>query len=65
MPVFKKYFFSETQLKDVIGIFIFSFLLSELEHKPCDRAVPGPYSSVAGTTLPIVLLTTLATTVAL
>ncbi|CAG4914836.1 unnamed protein product [Colias eurytheme] len=39
--------------------------LDELEHVPCDGAVTGPYSSVAGTTLPIVLLTTLATSAAL
>ncbi|CAH0725322.1 unnamed protein product, partial [Brenthis ino] len=39
--------------------------LNELEHVPCDGAVTGPYSSVAGTTLPIILLTTLAITVAL
>lgn len=37
---------------------------TELEHVPCDRAVTGPYSSVAGTTLPILMLTALATTVA-
>lgn len=41
------------------------FSISELEHVPCDGAVTGPYSSVAGTSLPIVLLTALATTAAL
>ncbi|KAI8424410.1 hypothetical protein MSG28_002920 [Choristoneura fumiferana] len=30
--------------------------LNELEHVPCDGAVTGPYSSVAGTTLPFSLL---------
>nr|ABB76665.1 acetylcholinesterase 2 [Cydia pomonella] len=39
--------------------------LNELERVPCDGAVTGPYSSVAGTTLPVVLLTALATTAAL
>ncbi|KAI8424413.1 hypothetical protein MSG28_002920 [Choristoneura fumiferana] len=30
--------------------------LNELEHVPCDGAVTGPYSSVAGTTLPVIQL---------
>lgn len=47
------------------GIHYYLMNIPELEHVPCDGAVTGPYSSVAGTTLPIVLLTTLAISVAL
>lgn len=48
-----------------MNIINYFLLFTEMENKPCDRAVTGPYSSVAGTSLPIILLTALATTVAL
>lgn len=48
-----------------IKVYLFFDNIAELEHVPCDGAVTGPYSSVAGTTLPLVLLTALATTTAL